>query len=267
LERGTHQLSGPPSVQPAEGQGNQNHECQPAQDAGDYPKEANIEQYHVFTTQKEDAKDDHWFDAEVNAIMLVEPQYMHWSKASITWGCEDHPPLMPRPRGYALVLNAIVFSQTHTCRFSCVLIDKGSNINLLYHTSMEKLRIHVAQLKPSKLTFHGIVPGLSCTPMGRVQLEVLFGEKDNFRRELIWFEVVDLISPYHALLGRPALAKFLAVLDYAYLKMKLLGPRGVITITGCYKKSMECVKASSKWAKALVIAEEKSQLLRWVALA
>jgi hypothetical protein len=87
-------------------------------------------------------------------------------------------------------------------------------------------------------------------------LEVLFGEKDNFHRELIWFEVMDLSSPYHALLGRPALAKFMAVPPYAYLKMKLLGPHGVITITGCYKKSMECVKASSKLAEALVIAEE-----------
>jgi hypothetical protein len=37
--------------------------------------------------------------------------------------------------------------------------------------------------------------------MGRVQLEVLFGKKGNNHRELIWFEVVDIISPYHALLG------------------------------------------------------------------
>jgi hypothetical protein len=93
--------------------------------------------------------------------------------------------------------------------------------------------------------------------MGRIQLEVLFGEKDNYRREPIWFEVVDLNSPYHALLGRPALAKFMAIPHYAYLKMKLPGPRGVITITGCYKKLMECAKASSKLAEALVIAEEK----------
>jgi hypothetical protein len=57
--------------------------------------------------------------------------------------------------------------------------------NLLYHTSMEKLGIPLAQLKPSKLTFYGIMPGLSCTPMGRIQLEVLFGEKDNHRRDLI----------------------------------------------------------------------------------
>jgi hypothetical protein len=84
--------------------------------------------------------------------------------------------------------------------------------------------------------------------MGKIQLEVLFGEKDNHHRELIWFEVVDLNSPYHALLGRPALAKYMAVPHYAYLKMKLRGPRGVITVTGCYKKSIECARASSKLA-------------------
>jgi hypothetical protein len=32
---------------------------------------------------------------------------------------------------------------------------------------------------------HGIVLGLSCTPMERIQLEVLFGLKDNHHRELI----------------------------------------------------------------------------------
>jgi hypothetical protein len=145
-----------------------------------------------------------------------------------------------------------------------VLIDGGSSINLLYRTTMEKLGIPAIQLKPTKLTFHGIMLGHSCMPMGKIQLEVLFGEKDNHRREPIWFEVVDLNSPYHALLGRPALAKFMVVPHYAYLKMKLPGPRGVITVSGCYKKSIECARASSKLAKALVIAEEKRQLLQRV---
>ena len=42
-------------------------------------------------------------------------------------------------------------------------------------------------------------------------MDVLFGDKDHFRREVIWFDVVDLESTYHALLGRPALAKIMAV--------------------------------------------------------
>jgi hypothetical protein len=57
----------------------------------------------------------------------------------------------------------------------------------------------------------------------------------------------------------------MAVPHYAYLKMKLPGPRGVITVTGCYKKSIECARASSKLVEALVIAEEKRQLLQRVA--
>jgi hypothetical protein len=103
--------------------------------------------------------------------------------------------------------------------------------------------------------------------MGWVQLEVLFGEKGNSRREPIWFEVVDISSPYHALLGRPALAKFMAVPHYAYLEMKLPGPRGVITVSGNFKKSLACAKESSQLAEALVIAEEKRQLLHRVELA
>jgi hypothetical protein len=58
----------------------------------------------------------------------------------------------------------------------------------------------------------------------------------------------------------------MAVPHYTYLKMKLPGPRGVITVPGCFKKSMECARASSQLAEALVITEEKRQLLHRVAL-
>jgi hypothetical protein len=57
----------------------------------------------------------------------------------------------------------------------------------------------------------------------------------------------------------------MVVPHYAYLKMKLPGPRGVITVSGCYKKPIECARASSKLAEALVIAEKKRQLLQQVA--
>jgi hypothetical protein len=56
LEQGNHQLPGPPLGLPAEAQGNKNR--QPAKAAGDYHKEANVEQYHVFTTRRENLKDE-----------------------------------------------------------------------------------------------------------------------------------------------------------------------------------------------------------------
>ena len=79
--------------------------------------------------------------------------------------------------------------------------------------------------------------------------------------------MVDLESPYHALLGRPALAKFMAVPHYAYLKMKMPISKGIITIAGDYKKSSECARASSRLADSLVIAEEKKMRDRVVAMA
>jgi hypothetical protein len=71
LEQSNHQLPGPPPGLPAEAQGNYNQ--QPAKVAGDYPEEANVEQYHVFTTQMEDLKDEPWFGVEVNAVMQAGP--------------------------------------------------------------------------------------------------------------------------------------------------------------------------------------------------
>lgn len=152
-------------------------------------------------------------------------------------------------------------------KFTRVLVDGGSSINIMYQDTMHKMGITENMLEPSRTTFHGIMPGVSCAPMGKVRVDVLFGTKENCRVENILFEVIDLASPYHALLGRPALAKFMASTHIAYLKMKMPGPNGVITISGNYKRSMECASTGSTLAESLVIAEEKKRIKDFVALA
>src|SRR5215216_4094090 len=174
---------------------------------------------------------------------------------------------MPTPGGYAMVLDSTFSTKRWACRFSRILIDGGSSINILYRDTMEKLNIKEKQLLPNRTVFHGIVPGLYCSPIGKIKIDVLFGDKTHFRREPIWFKVVDLDNPYHALLGRPALAKFMAVPHYAYLKLKMPGPKGIIAIAGDYQKSLTCAAASSRLAESLVIAEEKRLLDRVVTMA
>jgi hypothetical protein len=223
--------------------------------------------YVVFTSLGDDKRSERRLRQEVNTVIPAVPEYMHWSERPISWTREDHPAVMPNPGGYALVLDPTIVAAKRTCKFSRVLIDGGSSINILYRDTMTKLGLEAKDLEPSRTVFHGIVPGLSCSPIGRIRLDVLFGAHDHFRREPIWFEVVDLSSAYHALLGRPALAKFMAVPHYAYLKMKLPGPKGLITVVGDYRKSIECAQAGAKLAESLVIAEERRQLDRIVALA
>ena len=76
--------------------------------------------------------------------------------------------------------------------------------------------------------------------MGHIRLEAVFGSKENFCREPIWFEVADLSSLYHLLLRSPAIAKFMFNIFQPYLKMKLLGPNGPIIVCDDYKKPLEC---------------------------
>ena len=55
--------------------------------------------------------------------------------------------------------------------------------------------------------------------------------------EFIKFGVADFESSYHAIFGRPALAKFMAVPHYPYLLLKMLGPNVVLSFRGDLKRS------------------------------
>ncbi|XP_010229826.1 uncharacterized protein LOC104582166 [Brachypodium distachyon] len=166
---------------------------------------------------------------------------------------------MPNPGGYALVVDPTLIGPDSNIKFTRVLIDNGSSINIMYRDTMLKLGIIDNMLEPSRTTFHGIVPRVLCAPVGKIRVDVLFGTRENCRTENLVFEVVDLNSSYHALMGRPALAKFMATTHIGYLKMKMPGPNVTITISDNYKRSMECMAAGSALAESLVIAGEKKK--------
>jgi hypothetical protein len=105
--------------------------------------------------------------------------------------------------------------------FSKVLMDGGSSLNILYAHTLRLLGIWLDQLRPSTTPFHGIVPGKRVQPLGQIDLPVWFGIPDNFCKDTLTFEVVGFRGAYHAILGRPYYAKFMAVPNYTYLKMKM----------------------------------------------
>jgi len=61
---------------------------------------------------------------------------------------------------------------------------------------------------------------------------VTFGEGNTQRTKLITFDVVDITYPYNAIFGCKSIIKFAAVINQAYLCMKIPTPGGVITILG-----------------------------------
>ena len=111
-------------------------------------------------------------------------------------------------------------------------MDGGSSLNLLYQDIVRKMGIDQSAINPTKATFRGIIPGMEVSCTGSIALEVIFRSPENYCIEELIFEITPFRSDYQALLGRTAFAKFNVVLHYAYLKLKMPGPRRVITVNG-----------------------------------
>jgi hypothetical protein len=96
-------------------------------------------------------------------------------------------------------------------------------------------------LTKSTSPFYGIVHGNAAIPLGSVVLPVTFGEtRENYRTKYIKFEVADFETSYHAILGGPAIAKFMAVPHYTYLVLKMPSPAGVFSLQGDMKIFFDC---------------------------
>jgi hypothetical protein len=118
---------------------------------------------------------------------------------------------------------------------------------------------HLARMvEADRLLFHGIVPGSANHPLGKIKLGVCFDDSGNFR--ILEFEVMDWPSQYYAILGRPAFAKFMAVPHYAYLALKIPGPKGVITVQGSFKVSNTCDKEFNRMAQTFSMTTEYARL-------
>ena len=121
-----------------------------------------------------------------------------------------------------------------------VFMDGGSSMNIIFASTLQKMLIPQSVWKKSGTVLNGVVPGETATSLGAVELEVVFGNRRNFAKHVLKFEVLDWQSQYHAILGRPAFAQFMAVPHYTYLKLKMPGSTGVLTINGSFIKSDQC---------------------------
>jgi hypothetical protein len=96
---------------------------------------------------------------------------------------------------------------------------------------LRKMGLELARMiTPTSVPFYGIVPGKAAIPLRQITLPVTFGTPINYRTKFIKFKVTDIESSYHAILGRPALAMFMAIPHYLYLLLKMLGPNGVFSL-------------------------------------
>ena len=132
------------------------------------------------------------------------------------------------------MLCSLVISNVQVTR---TFIDGGVGLNVLSVETFNNLQVPYNQLQPTK-PFSGVTNG-STVPIGQVRLPVTFGARDNYRTELIDFDVAHIRLPYNAILGYPALAKFMVVTHHGYNVLKMPGSGGVITVP-CEERDAVC---------------------------
>jgi hypothetical protein len=200
-------------------------------------------------------------NCEVQLIHTKPSQPLRWSEQPITFSRADHWVHIPNPGSYQPVVEPII----EGALLPQTLIDRGSGLNVIFVDTLKKMDFDFKRLTECNETFFGIMSGKAAYPMGLVSLPVTFGTEENFRTEYLSFEVADIKSSYHAILGRPMLARFMASLHYTYLVQKTPAPHGVLTVYSdllvlfkCDNEALEITTTSACFgASAVMVAEAK----------
>jgi hypothetical protein len=129
------------------------------------------------------------------------------------------------------------------------LIDGGSSLNIIFTKTLRKMEFDFSKMTAFDEPFYGIMLGKAAYPIGRVCLPVTFGTEENFRMEYLTFEVANFRSSYHTILGRPMLAKFMAIPHHTYLIMKMPVPNGILSVLRDIMVSYNCESATIELSK------------------
>jgi hypothetical protein len=175
---------------------------------------------------------------------------MKWSTCKIAFDEEDHS-ASTRAVGTILLLctptiNNITVNHT--------LIDGGVGLNIISVEIFEKMQVPYHRLMPTR-PFFGVTEGPT-TPIGQVRLPVTFGTRDNYRTESLNFDVAYIVLPYNAILGYPALARFMAATHHGFNVLKIPGANGTITVRCNEKDALLSVEHVYREAATMFPADE-----------
>jgi hypothetical protein len=160
-------------------------------------------------------------DRQILVATTGPPAPYRWSEHPITFTRADQWLNFDHPGKYPLLVDPVI----RESRVKKVLVDGGSSINTPSPGRFKALGVPLKELHESDTPFFGIVPTEGEFPLGHIYMPVTFGTPENYRTEFLRFEVANFDCGYNAIIGRPGLAKFMAIPHYTYMILKMPGPQ------------------------------------------
>jgi hypothetical protein len=134
------------------------------------------------------------------------------------------------------------------------LIDGGAGLNIISVEVFEKKEVLYHRLMPTR-SFFGVTEG-STMRIGQVRLPITFGNRDNYRIESLDFDVAYIVLPYNAILGYPALVRFMAATHHGFNILKIPSANGTITVRYNEKDALRSVEHVYREAATMFPADE-----------
>ncbi|XP_024163785.1 uncharacterized protein LOC112170691 [Rosa chinensis] len=122
---------------------------------------------------------------------------------------------------------------------SRVLVDTGAPVRVLFRDAYKALnrgRAKLSQDNEPLISFSGDI----VQPLGSDYLSITVGESLNCSTIKTEFIIVDCVSSYNAILGRPALWRLKTFIAGHMLMMKVPTPAGITTIRGDQAAARKC---------------------------
>jgi hypothetical protein len=96
---------------------------------------------------------------------------MRWFDVDISFEPQDHPGTKLSDRNLPFIVKLSI----RWYKVAKMLIDNGASLNLIVRKTFIEMGLNLKGLIPVQDTFHGIIPGQSFAPIGRIDLEVSCG--------------------------------------------------------------------------------------------
>jgi hypothetical protein len=169
-----------------------------------------------------------------------------WSHIPITFTAADIR-LQHYPHNDPLVIRANIGKNTKYYfgnDVGRILVDNGSSADILTWQCFTSMGFRKEDLKKAEHPLYGF-GNKRIKALGKIDVNVTFGQDATMRTEVITFDVVDFVYPYNAIFGRNTINKFAVVIHQGYLLMKIPTAAGVISVYGSQEKARRAERNTS----------------------